>query len=360
MRLILTIVVIGQLVVSNPVSLAGSPARPTGSLQLLRAIEKELVALTDQVGRTVVAVNGSRTGRMPVRGSGFIISKDGTVLTNEHVIRGCKQIKVRLSTGKEYPAKLVGSDTRTDLAVLKIPTKGLPTARLGDLDRVRRGQLVLAMGNPLGLASYDGQAGVSLGIVSAIGRSAPHVDRLSDRYYGNLIQTTAQITIGHSGGPLFNLNGEVIGINTIISVAEVGGEHIAFAIPVSRWTKRIIDRLRAGQRIERGYLGITLANIPGRQAVGVVLVKDGTPAHRAGIRHRDIILYYDGQPVRNFDDMIHLIGLTPPGRTIKLKIERDGKIVTKSIMVASRDDYVPLATVPARPKSEPKSHRHAK
>lgn len=333
-----------------------------GSLALLRGVQKELVALSDRLGQTVVAIEGSRpvpwvrdrAGK--VRGSGFFISGDGHILTNEHVIRGCRQIKVRLATGKEYPAKPVGADARSDLAVLRIPVKGVPFAKLGDLGRVRRGQWVLAMGNPLGLACDDGQSAVSLGIVSAIGRSVAGVDRQADRYYGNLIQTTAQVLIGNSGGPLFNLDGDVIGITTIISAVDVGGEHMAFAVPISKWTKQIIDRLRSGQPID-GYLGISFTNIPGRGGAAVVQIKPGTPAYEAGLRRGDVIRGYDGQAVRNFDDVINLIRLTRPGTTVKLAIERGGKVTSKSARIASRTDYVSPATSPTKRRSDLKSHK---
>ncbi len=346
-------IVSAEAVVSEPQGLSG--------LLLLRDVEKELVDLTERLGQTVVAIEGQRptpwsddSGEAevepavmaPVRGSGLVISSNGEILTNEHVVRQCTDIRVTLWDGRTYAAQLVAGDPRSDLAVLKIAAADLPTAKFGDIGKIRRGQWALAMGNPLGLC-FDGQAAVSLGIVSSIGRYVPGVDSQTDRYYGNLIQTTAQINVGNSGGPLFNLDGEVIGINTIISATEVVGGPAAFAIPACKWTKRIIEKLRAGERIDHGYLGLSLSNPAGKAGARVETVKGRSPAALAGIEVGDLIVEYDDEEVANVDDLIRLIGLTVPGTKVSIKLERDARLLQATLVVAARRDFVHAAHSPA-------------
>jgi len=345
------------IVTANPAGSA-SATQETNPLPILRGAEKELVELTETLGRSVVTVTGwKNVSQSPgasteentaprlkpvVRASGFVVSVDGDIVTNEHVFRApCDLLTVTLWTGKEYPAHLLGSDVRTDLAVLKINVGNLPAVRLGDIDQTRRGQLVLAMGNPFGLA-VDGRAAVSLGIVSAVGQHVPNFDQ-ADRYYGNLIATTAQIHVGNSGGPLFNIDGEVIGVNTIISATEiVGSQQIAFAVPIGKWTKQVVAMLREGKVIEYGYLGVSLDSLPGREGASVERVLSGTPAEHAGILPKDIVLEYDAERVKNADDLIGMIGLTPPGRRIIVKIERGEKTFEVALSLASRKDFIRL------------------
>lgn len=340
--------------------IATLPGGETATLATLRNSEKGLVELIDRLARTVVTVTGwhkreDRPGsyRIAVRASGFIISPDGDIVTNEHVLREqYDKITVTLWTGEEYSAKVVGSDPRTDLAVLKIKAKKLSVVRLGHLRQVRRGQWVLAMGNPCGLA-YDGQAAASLGIVSAVGRHIPKLDRV-DRYYGNMIQTTAPINLGNSGGPLFNLDGEVIAVNAVVSTAKINDtEHIiAFGIPISKWTRQVLAVLQSGKTIEYGYLGVQLDDLPGRAGALAAKVLAGTPADKAGVLPEDIIVEYDGQRVRNTADLIGMIGMTRPGNKVTLKVERNGRIVQTSLVVAPRKHFVSLLAGTSRPTSK--------
>ncbi len=329
------------------------------NLDVLRQSERAIVNLVDRLSPQVVAITVGRVVKfpksrrdraaetkpyeaimIPVRGSGCIISRNGEILTNEHLIHQAKIIRVTLWNGKEYEAKLVGADVRSDLAVIRIVDRiELTECEFGDLKDVRRGQFVLAMGNPLGLA-FDGQSAVSFGIISAIGRHVTDVDKQEDRYYGNLIQTTAQINVGNSGSPLFNLDGKVIGINTIISSTSVSGSHLGFAIPISRWTKRIIAKLRKGEKIEYGYLGVLLADIPGREGAIIEKVVRDSPAGRAGLKPKDIIVEYNGQKIVNVDELIMLIGLSRPGTDAKIRTIRNGKMMTLSVRIASRKDYI--------------------
>ncbi len=352
--LLIFIFISASAVSSASASLATQPA----GIDILRQSQQALIKLIDKLSPEVVAITVGRVVKLPkrkgagadtkpyetllvpVRGSGCIISRNGQILTNEHLIHQAKIIRVTLWNGREYEAKLVGADVRSDLAVIRIVDKvSLTACKFGDLRKVRRGQFVLAMGNPLGLA-FDGQAAVSFGIVSAIGRHVTDVDREADRYYGNLIQTTAQINVGNSGSPLFNLDGQVIGINTIISSTSVGGSHLGFAIPISKWTKNIIDKLRRGKQIEYGYLGILLADIAGQNGAMVVKVVKTSPAGIAGLKPKDIIVKYDNQKVINVDHLIMLIGQSKPGRRVRITVERAGKLINLTAKVARRRDYV--------------------
>ncbi len=324
-----------------------------GDVTFLKRLESELMSLTEKLSPQVVAITCyvdlasqeikskfAQKITIVVRGSGCIISSDGLILTNQHVIDKAKLIKVTLWTGKECEAKIVGEDARLDLAVIKINVgEKLTPVTFGDVKLLKRGQIVLAIGNPLGLAT-DGQSAVSFGVISAIGRHVPSMDRRSDRFYGNLIQTTAQISVGSSGSPLYDLDGRVVGINTIISSIKLRGAPLGFAIPISKWTKELIERLKAGEKVEHGFLGIVLTDIPGESGAVIVSVAKNTPAEKAGLKVKDIIIEYDGEKILNVDHLIMLINRTKPGKKVHLKIKRENKTLDIKIKVANRRDYV--------------------
>jgi serine protease Do len=326
------------------------------SIKFLQATEDTFVQLSATICSQVVAIsawrelyfdkgkvqikdNHSEPIMISIRGSGCILSSDGLILTNEHVIRNTRLIQVMLSDGREFEAKIVGTDPRNDLAVLRIPAKDLPAVKMGDLGNVKRGQLVFAVGNPLGLAS-DGQCAVSFGIVSAIGRHIPDIDNDVDRYYGNMILSTAPISIGNSGGPLFNLKGEIIGINTIVSASNSGGSQLAFAIPIYDWTRQIISQIREGNKVEYGYVGISLSTPPGKKGATVVDILKGTPASKAGLQPSDLICECNGEKIRNADHLIMLIGQTNPGKIINLRIMRNNKTIDIALTAAKRSDFI--------------------
>jgi serine protease Do len=351
--------VLTTLILSNPQSAPAQSTQPADPMIIMQATQQTLVNLTEKLSPRVVAITAWRelyvTGDTPensnsdkskpilvaIRGSGCILSADGQILTNEHVIRDTRRILVTLRDGRELEAQLIGSDPRNDLAVLKIDAgaNDLPAIELGDIDGVRPGQFVIAMGNPLGLAA-DGQAAVSFGIVSAMGRHIPDIDRNVDRYYGNLILSTAPISIGNSGGPLFNLDGKVIGINTIVSASNSGGSQLAFAIPMYEWTRNIIAQIRQGKKIEYGYVGISLGNPTGKSGSIVVDILKGTPADKAGIRQNDLIIECNGQKISNSDQLIMLIGQTIPGKKISLRVARDKKTLDLTVTAAKRSDFM--------------------
>ncbi len=255
-------------------------------------------------------------------GSGFIISKEGYILTNNHVVKGATEIKVKLHDGSKYDAKLVGSDAKTDIALIKIDPKGkkLTTAKLGDSDKVEIGQWVLAVGNPFGL-SYT----VTAGIISAKGRV------IGEGPYDNFIQTDASINPGNSGGPLINMNGEVIGINTAI-VAQ--GQGIGFAIPINM-AKEILPQLKTKGKVTRGWLGVyvqaltkELAKSFGiKETHGAVVTQviEDSPADKGGIKEGDIITEYNGKKITEMRDLPHYVAMTPPGTKVNIKVLRNGK-----------------------------------
>jgi serine protease Do len=254
-------------------------------------------------------------------GSGFIISPDGYILTNEHVVDGADEIKVRLDDGRSFTAVVKGQDQKLDIALLKIDAGGdLPVARLGDSDALQVGEWVMAIGNPFGLSET-----VTVGIVSAKGRV------IGAGPYDNFIQTDASINPGNSGGPLFDSQGRVVGINSAIVS---GGQGIGFAIPINA-VKAILPQLKKTGHVVRGWLGVTiqpmtpqLAESFGlKEAKGALVsevVKD-SPAERAGIRRGDIIVSLQGKEVENVSDLPRLVAAIPVGEKINIGLLRDGK-----------------------------------
>jgi serine protease Do len=267
-------------------------------------------------------------------GSGFIISEDGYIFTNNHVVDKADKIEVKLANGKEYDAEIKGRDVSTDLALIKItsPAK-LPYARLGDSDRSRIGEGVFAIGNPLGLDHT-----VTAGIISAKGRV------IGAGPYDNFIQTDASINPGNSGGPLCNLAGEVVGINTAI-VAQAQG--IGFAIPINM-AKEILEDLKTSGKITRGWLGVTSQNITDdmrqslklkdRQGTLVGDVFAGDAADKAGIKTGDVILEIAGKTVKDDREMAKIVATLHVGSKVNIKVFRNGKEITLPIVIAERKD----------------------
>lgn len=316
-------------------------ARAESDIADLEAIEKAFVALARQVTPSVVAIStknnrgawsrdrGER--KTPMVGSGVIIDADGLILTNDHVVRSGDRVYATLSNGRRYRAKIVAHDERSDLAVISIKARNLVPADFGDLAEVRVGQFALAMGNPFGSAK-DGDPSLSYGIVSALGKSLRELEEGDRRYYGNLIQTTADINPGNSGGPLFNIRGEVIGINTAIETRSGVSEGLGYAIPISHRTRRIIDTLASGEQVQYGFLGVNIETderarrrVVGDNPWGVVVTKvwENSPAALAGLRKKDLILRFDSEPIKNQDHLIRMVGATPVGETVRLLIFRD-------------------------------------
>lgn len=272
-------------------------------------------------------------------GSGFIISNDGYIFTNSHVVEQADKILVKTSDGKEYEAKVIGTDVNTDIALIKIkPDNSLPVAEIGDSDKVRVGEWVIAIGNPFGL-----NATVTAGIVSAKGRV------IGAGPYDNFIQTDASINPGNSGGPLFSMDAKVIGINTAI-VAQ--GQGIGFAIPINM-AKSILADLKTKGKVTRGWLGISVQDISDDIAKNLnhknkngALVSDvfkGDPADQAGIKVGDIITEINGKAVKDTHDLLLTIATLHVGQKINLKGIRDGKEISFQVTVAERKESVTAA-----------------
>jgi Do/DeqQ family serine protease len=276
-------------------------------------------------------------------GSGVIVNPDGYILTNHHVVDGAVEIRVELTDKRTFTAKLVGSDQPSDLAVIKIDAKSLPTLALGDSDKVRVGDVVLAVGNPLGI----GQT-VTSGIVSAKGRATG----LSDGSFEDFLQTDAAINRGNSGGALVNTNGELVGINSQILSPSGGSIGIGFAIP-SNMAKAVMDQLLKTGKVRRGMLGVTIQsvdadlaaslNLPSASGAIVTSVSTGGPAERAGVKRGDVITAVNNQPISDTNGLRNLVAGMAPGSNATLAVMRGGK--EQSFQVA-------LAELPERPRSE--------
>jgi len=256
------------------------------------------------------------------QGSGFIVSSDGLILTNAHVVRGATEVNVKLTDRREFRAKVLGTDPRTDVAVLRIEAKGLPTVKLGDATTTKVGDWVLAIGSPFGFENS-----VTAGIVSAKGRSLPDGGAVP------FIQTDVAVNPGNSGGPLFNLKGEVVGINSQIYSQTGGYQGLSFAIPIDVVSK-VKDQIVATGHATHARLGVTVQEVSQglaesfglKQPTGALVsnVEPGSPASRAGIEAGDVILKFDGQTVGSSGDLPAVVGNSAPGQQAKLEVWRKG------------------------------------
>jgi serine protease Do len=273
-------------------------------------------------------------------GSGFIISNDGYIFTNNHVVEQADKILVKVSDEQEYEAKIIGTDAKTDIALIKIkPNNSLPVVEIGDSDKVKVGEWVIAIGNPFGLEQT-----VTAGIVSAKGRV------IGAGPYDNFIQTDASINPGNSGGPLFSMDGRVIGINTAI-VAQ--GQGIGFAIPINM-AKSILADLKTKGRVTRGWLGISVQDISediaknlnhkNRSGAIVSDVFKGDPADLAGIKLGDVITEINGKAIKDTHDLLLTIAALHVGDKVSIKIIRDGKEMMFSVIVSERKDKPEIAS----------------
>jgi len=271
-------------------------------------------------------------------GSGVIVSKEGYILTNNHVVEGADELKVTLSDKRAFEAKVVGRDPLTDLAVVKIEGKDLPVAKLGDSDEIQVGDIVYAIGNPFGLTST-----VTQGIVSALGRK---VGVIRDSFgIENFIQTDAVINPGNSGGPLVNIRGEVIGINTAIATSSSHYEGYGFAVPINLAKKIMRDLIDKG-KVVRAFLGIAMSDINEdmAKALGLerprgVLVQEiiGKPAEKAGIKPGDVIIEIDGQEINRANQVQTIVAQKSPGDKMSIKLIRNGKEKKIEVTLGERE-----------------------
>jgi len=280
-------------------------------------------------------------------GSGFIINKEGYIVTNDHVVRDAESIQVKLSNEQVYNAKVIGSDQKTDLAVIKITAKEpLPAAVLGDSDRLQVGQWAIAIGNPFGLDRT-----VTVGVVSATGRSGMGIET-----YEDFIQTDASINPGNSGGPLLNIHGEVIGINTAIVAA---GQGIGFAIPVNM-AKNIVSQLMQQGKVSRGWLGVSIQPVTTalaesfglKKATGALIsdVMAGSPAAKSGLKQGDVITRFDGKEIKDSKQLQLIVAETPANKSVSVELIREGKPLTLTVTIGNADNATAAAS---RPESVP-------
>jgi serine protease Do len=271
-------------------------------------------------------------------GSGFILSEDGYIITNNHVVDGAEEITVHLTDRREFRAEVIGLDEPSDLALLKIDAEGLPFVKMGDSDLLRVGDWVLAIGSPFGL-----EFSAAAGIVSAKGRSVPGNNR-SNYNYMSFIQTDVAINQGNSGGPLFNLDGEVIGINSQILSSTGGSNGISFSIP-SNVALNVIEQLKESGVVQRGLLGVQIKEVT--YALGesfqmdrphgafVDVVSPGSPAEEAGIQINDIILEFNGRSIEDSADLPFFVGQNQPGSNSEVLVYRNGRQLTLNVTLAS-------------------------
>jgi serine protease Do len=280
--------------------------------------------------------NAPREFQSQSLGSGFIITADGFVLTNAHVVEAADEITVKLTDKRELRAKVIGADKRTDIALLKIDATGLPTVRFGDPNRLRVGEWVVAIGSPFGFENS-----VTAGIVSAKGRSLPQEN------FVPFIQTDVAVNPGNSGGPLFNLRGEVVGINSAIYSRTGGFMGLSFAIPIDV-ANEVVQQLKSTGRVIRGRIGVVIQPVTRELADGFGLqkpqgalvnsVEKGGPAEKAGVEPGDVILKFDGKVVSSSEDLPRVVGATKPGSRVTMQIWRNKTARDVQVTVAELQD----------------------
>jgi serine protease Do len=280
-------------------------------------------------------------------GSGVIVSDNGYILTNNHVVEHADEVMVTLSDNRSYKAKIIGADPKTDVAVIKIDARGLPAIRWGDSDKLQVGEFALAIGSPYGLNNT-----VTMGIISAVGRA-----NVGIADYEDFIQTDAAINPGNSGGPLVNIKGEMIGINTAIFSRSGGYQGIGFAVP-SNMARIVMNQLEKTGKVTRGWLGVTIQELTaelsskfGADNANGALVGDvvkGGPAEKAGIRRGDIIIEYDGKKVKDVGNLRNMVAESAVGTTVPVTIVREGKEYSLRVMIAK----LPAEVAEAAPAEE--------
>ena len=360
MKRVLLILLLGVAIVIPPVTLAQAPApapvKPAPPS--LREISASFETLAARVRPAVVQIfstgyapaqegqNGTSAAllsRQTSTGSGVILTADGYIVTNNHVVQGARKIEVKLPTrgatrtqGMTVPAKLIGVDRETDLAVLKIEKTGLATLALGDSNQLRQGELVMAFGNPLGL-----EGSVSMGIVSSTSRQVKPDDPMV------YIQTDAPINPGNSGGPLVNMDGRVMGINTFIFTQSGGSEGLGFAVP-SSVVRTVYDQIRKDGHVHRGHIGVSVESITPILAKGLALSQDwgvlvsdlepDGPAQAVGLMVGDIIQTINGRPVETASQLENAVYRLPLTESVKLTVLRAGKSLTLTVPVHAQED----------------------
>ncbi|MCA9243855.1 MAG: trypsin-like peptidase domain-containing protein [Phycisphaerales bacterium] len=322
----------------------------------LEALEKAFEKVVDRVSPSVVSLRVQRRYGLNtdagfeqlimVNGSGVVLSADGLILTNEHVIQSATTIDVIFHDGVTRAAELVASDPRADMAVLRVGRGNLQPVHFCEWTAVRRGQWTLALGNPFGLGR-DGKVSVSVGVISNLGRRLPGLAEVDDRMYDDMIQTTAAINPGNSGGPLFNVRGELIGLVTAMHTRAAADEGAGFAIPLTPERRAVVERLRRGERPNYGYLGVIvrepdeaerlLNRAPAGEGVVIERIADDGPAKAADLRAGDVIIRLNDTIVRSPGQFSGLLSGVGEGRMVSVKLLRDGKELALNVQPVERE-----------------------
>ena len=309
-----------------------SPGPAAEDDEALDAYSRVVAAVAESLAPSIVSLRvAARTSHREGSGSGVVITPDGFMLTSAHVVEGCERGSAYFADGSELPIDVVGSDPLSDIAVVRCSGYGLQAAPLGDASKLRPGQLVVAIGNPLGFGGS-----LTAGVVSALGRSFATRSGRATRFVENVIQTDAALHPGNSGGALADGNGRVVGINTAV-VGPGIGQGLGLAVPINDVTRGIIVSLMRDGRVRRCYLGIAggprpvpprLVRVLDRDAaIEVVQVMEQSPAHRAGLRAEDLILDVAGQPVRGMDDVQRVMDGCEADTPVSLRIYRGGEVL---------------------------------
>ena len=308
--------------------------------ELLDAYSNAVIGVVEKVGAAVVsiALRTQQQGGMPAgegAGSGMILTPDGFILTNNHVVENAESIEVRLTDGSHYPARIVGTDPATDLAVIKVDENGLPIVEFGNSDRLKVGQLAIAIGNPLGF-----QSTVSTGVISALGRA---MRGNGGRLIENVIQTDVGLNPGNSGGPLVDSRGRVIGVNSAI-IARAQGISLSIPINTARW---VVSEILTKGRVQRGYLGFSggtrpigrrtqrYFELPQETVVEVIKVEPNAPAFHAGLQAGDLIIRFNGQPVASVDEIHKVLVSVKPGTVGRIQVLRSQQLLDLTIIVGA-------------------------
>src|SRR4051812_15939293 len=335
-----------------PSTRQGIPPAPVEGLPDLAAIERQFQALAQRVSPSVVAISGADSATADdaaqraedlnpdhlakmldavdrTVGTGLIVDSSGYILTNDHVVGHAEQLWVTTDDKKVYPAIVVGSDPRADLALLKIPATGLPVVKFAEPGRVRRGQWAVAIGSPYGLSS-EGEMCMAVGVVSAMGRSLPKLSGKKDRLYSDLIQTTAQINPGNSGGPLFDLAGQVIGINTAVILPQKQTNGIGFALPITPRLLQSVEDLKQGREIIYAYMGAHVmtptprerrdAGVEAEYGALIDEVDADSPAAAAGLKAGDLVVRVNNELMLDGEHFIRFVGASAIGTPMPVKV----------------------------------------
>lgn len=280
-----------------------------------------------------------------VNGSGAVISDDGLLLTNEHVVQSAEAIEALFSDGRSSPAIVVGADARSDLAVLRVGRSGLTPTQPADVNNLARGQWAIVLGNPFGLGA-DGNLSVSIGVISNLGRRLPGLGEVDDRLYADMIQTTAAINPGNSGGPMFDIHGKLVGVVTAMHTRAAAEDGVGFAIPLTPQRWKLIEQLKQGKRVEYGFLGASVrmpttserrvAQAAAGQGVVIDMIDPEGPAARANLRVGDFVLAFNGATINGVGELVDLVGGTPVGTTAKLDVVRSNGRESMNVTIGPR------------------------